>query len=177
MQIGANITRVIPSPVMKQVFHLIQDNNDLHWLGNLLARSINWNGRKSFLPNPGHFQFFGDSWKISTSSPYHMILCLQTAVNFRGGIPVVILLEGEGFVSGLVSRFPGQDLAAEGVIVVSVSYRLNVFGKWRITGQVVCIQVIRISESELSWKFKPSWMLLRASQQRAAQRSNMLRWP
>jgi carboxylesterase type B len=52
------------------------------------------------------------------------------AVNFRGGLPVVILLEGEGFVSGLVSRFPGQDLAAEGVIVVSVSYRLNVFGKF-----------------------------------------------
>lgn len=58
-----------------------------------------------------------------------MIMCLQPAVNFRGGIPVVILLEGEGFVSGLVSRFPGQDLAGEGVIVVSVSYRLNVFGK------------------------------------------------
>jgi carboxylesterase type B len=53
------------------------------------------------------------------------------APKFRGGLPVVILLEGEGFVSGLVSRFPGQDLAAEGVVVVSVSYRLNVFGKSR----------------------------------------------
>ena len=58
-----------------------------------------------------------------------MVLCLQTAVNYRGSLPVVLLLEGEGFVSGLVSRFPGQDLAGEGVIVVSVSYRLNVFGK------------------------------------------------
>ncbi|XP_069687014.1 carboxylesterase 5A [Periplaneta americana] len=52
----------------------------------------------------------------------------ETPPNFRRGLPIVILLEGEGFVSGLVSRFPGQDLAAEGVIVVSVSYRLNVFG-------------------------------------------------
>lgn len=59
---------------------------------------------------------------------YLNIWAPEMAVNFRGGLPVVILLEGEGFVSGLVSRFPGQDLAAEGVIVVSVSYRLNVFG-------------------------------------------------
>jgi hypothetical protein len=67
--------------------------------------------------------------KHCNSFKSHSSLCQQMAVNFRGGLPVVILLEGEGFVSGLVSRFPGQDLAAEGVIVVSVSYRLNVFGK------------------------------------------------
>jgi carboxylesterase type B len=69
------------------------------------------------------------------------------AVNFRGGLPVVILLEGEGFVSGLVSRFPGQDLAAEGVIVVSVSYRLNVFGKskWpQLAELILNVKIIQI---------------------------------
>ena len=127
-------------------FFSIQNKNDLQWLGSLLVRSVSWKVRKSCLPYPSHFQFF---WRfLNASNPYHMILCLQTAVMFRGGIPVVILLEGEGFVSGLVSRFPGQDLAGEGVIVVSVSYRLNVFGKWRRTGRVVCIQVIRIKLSQ-----------------------------
>ncbi|PSN45889.1 Neuroligin-4 [Blattella germanica] len=52
----------------------------------------------------------------------------ESIANYRNGAPVVLFLEGEGFVTGSVSRFPGQDLAAEGVIVVSASYRLNVFG-------------------------------------------------
>ncbi|KAJ9587702.1 hypothetical protein L9F63_018853, partial [Diploptera punctata] len=52
----------------------------------------------------------------------------ESATNYRGGAPVVLFLEGEGFVSGSVARFPGQDMAVEGVIVVSASYRLNVFG-------------------------------------------------
>ncbi|KAF4523098.1 hypothetical protein B566_EDAN003111 [Ephemera danica] len=44
------------------------------------------------------------------------------------GFPVVVFLEGEGFVSGWPGRFPGHELAAEGLVVVSASYRLNVFG-------------------------------------------------
>jgi carboxylesterase type B len=71
------------------------------------------------------------------------------AVNFRGGLPVVILLEGEGFVSGLVSRFPGQDLAAEGVIVVSVSYRLNVFGKSKWTQLAELILSAKVIQTEI----------------------------
>ncbi|XP_049803025.1 carboxylesterase 4A-like [Schistocerca nitens] len=43
-------------------------------------------------------------------------------------LPVLVLLEGEGFVSGSPSRLPAHDLAVEDLIVVSVSYRLNVFG-------------------------------------------------
>ncbi|XP_059479823.1 carboxylesterase 4A-like [Neocloeon triangulifer] len=42
--------------------------------------------------------------------------------------PVVVLFEGDEFVSGWPGRFPGLDLAAEGLVVVSASYRLNVFG-------------------------------------------------
>ncbi|BES94950.1 Carboxylesterase family [Nesidiocoris tenuis] len=48
-------------------------------------------------------------------------------VTYRNA-PVLIFLEGEGFVSGYPGRLPGQDLASEGIVVVSVSYRLNVFG-------------------------------------------------
>ncbi|XP_073990072.1 carboxylesterase 4A isoform X2 [Rhodnius prolixus] len=51
----------------------------------------------------------------------------ESSLNYRNS-PVVIFLEGEGFVTGYPGRFPGQDLAAEGIVIVSVSYRLNVFG-------------------------------------------------
>lgn len=49
-------------------------------------------------------------------------------MNYRNA-PVVVFLEGEGFIAGAPSRFPAQDLAAEGLVIVSVAYRLNVFGK------------------------------------------------
>nr|CAD7407533.1 unnamed protein product [Timema cristinae] len=42
---------------------------------------------------------------------------------------VLVFIEGGGFVSGSVNNFPAQELAAEGVIVVSINYRLNVFGE------------------------------------------------
>ncbi|XP_050705833.1 venom carboxylesterase-6-like [Eriocheir sinensis] len=42
--------------------------------------------------------------------------------------PVVVLMEGELFVTSAPSRFPGQDLAAVDLIVVSFNYRTNAFG-------------------------------------------------
>ncbi|XP_068085152.1 acylcarnitine hydrolase [Anabrus simplex] len=51
----------------------------------------------------------------------------ELQMNYRN-MPVVVFLEGEGFISGSAARFPGQDLAAEGLVVVTVNYRLNVFG-------------------------------------------------
>lgn len=50
-------------------------------------------------------------------------------MNYRNA-PVVVFLEGEGFIAGSPNRIPGQDLAAEGVVIVSVAYRMNVFGKF-----------------------------------------------
>lgn len=52
-------------------------------------------------------------------------------MNYRNA-PVVVFLEGEGFIAGAPSRFPAQDLAAEGLVIVSVAYRLNVFGKYNL---------------------------------------------
>ncbi|GLG96362.1 Esterase FE4 [Gryllus bimaculatus] len=43
-------------------------------------------------------------------------------------LPVVVFFEGQDFVTGAPQRFPGHDLAAEGLVVVAASYRLNVFG-------------------------------------------------
>lgn len=55
-------------------------------------------------------------------------LLFQGATPFRP-VPVVVVLEGRGFVTGSPAQLPAQDLAAEGVVVVTVAYRLNVFGK------------------------------------------------
>ncbi|XP_063218548.1 putative inactive carboxylesterase 4 isoform X2 [Bacillus rossius redtenbacheri] len=45
-------------------------------------------------------------------------------------LPTIVFLEGENFVTGSPSKYPAQDLAAygHGVIVISISYRLNIFG-------------------------------------------------
>lgn len=42
--------------------------------------------------------------------------------------PVIVFLEGEMFSHGNPGKYPAEDLAAEGLVVVSVHYRLNVFG-------------------------------------------------
>ncbi len=57
-----------------------------------------------------------------------LLLLFQGATAFRP-VPVIVMLEGRGFVSGRPSALPAQDLAAEGVVVVTASYRLNVFGE------------------------------------------------
>ncbi|XP_046382309.1 acetylcholinesterase-like [Ischnura elegans] len=58
----------------------------------------------------------------------------NSAGGVRGGtpgrlLPVMVFLEGESFVHGSPARFPAmQELSARGLVVVSVAYRLNVFG-------------------------------------------------
>ncbi|XP_072157494.1 pyrethroid hydrolase Ces2a isoform X2 [Bemisia tabaci] len=42
--------------------------------------------------------------------------------------PVLVFFEGENFAFGSTHRIPGHDLSADGLIIVSVGYRLNVFG-------------------------------------------------
>lgn len=52
---------------------------------------------------------------------------LQNAARF-GPLPVVIFFEGIEFKTSNKIPIPGQDLALENIIVVTVNYRLNVFG-------------------------------------------------
>ena len=42
--------------------------------------------------------------------------------------PVIVFLEGEMFTHSNPSKYSAEDLAAEGLVVVSIHYRLNVFG-------------------------------------------------
>lgn len=45
-----------------------------------------------------------------------------------GGFPVVIVITGEESYDWSSNRISGLDLAAEGIIVVSIQYRTSVFG-------------------------------------------------
>lgn len=59
---------------------------------------------------------------------------IQMPVDFKT-YPVIVFLEGEMFTHSNPGRYPAEDLAAEGLVVVSVHYRLNIFGS-------VCVSII-----------------------------------
>lgn len=43
--------------------------------------------------------------------------------------PVIVYVHGGSFYSNMGRLYPGERLAAEGVIVVTLNYRLGPFGK------------------------------------------------
>lgn len=55
------------------------------------------------------------------------VVLTQMPVDFKT-YPVIVFLEGEMFTHSNPGRYPAEDLAAEGLVVVSVHYRLNIFG-------------------------------------------------
>ena len=55
-------------------------------------------------------------------------MLIQVPVEFKT-YPVIVFMEGEMFTTGNPGKYSAEDLAAEGLVVVSIHYRLNVFGK------------------------------------------------
>ncbi|KAK3931794.1 Acetylcholinesterase [Frankliniella fusca] len=99
------------------------------WNGTLAATSF-----RPACPQPEQTEGLSTGAASDPARPQQDEDCLflnvwspEGATAFRP-VPVIMILEGRGFVSGRPSALPAQDLAAEGVVVVSVSYRLNVFG-------------------------------------------------
>lgn len=60
-------------------------------------------------------------------------LSVHTPGDGRTGLPVLVWVHGGGFVNGSGSSpwYDGAALARRGVVVVSINYRLGVFGFWR----------------------------------------------
>jgi para-nitrobenzyl esterase len=60
-------------------------------------------------------------------------LSVHTPGDGRTGLPVLVWIHGGGFVNGSGSSpwYDGAALARRGVVVVSINYRLGVFGFWR----------------------------------------------
>lgn len=65
--------------------------------------------------------------KISEDCLYLNIWVPETAVKARN-FPVLVVLTGEDNYDWSSNRISGLDLAAEGIIVVTIQYRTNVFG-------------------------------------------------
>ena len=94
-----------------------------------------WTGvrkTKQFSPRPVQSNVFGDMQSRSDGLNED---CLYLNVWASGGkkarnLPVLVYFYGGGFVAGDASepRYDGESMARKGMVVVTVNYRLNVFG-------------------------------------------------
>jgi len=107
--------------------------DDLRWKAPLPAD--NWAGilkTKKFGPQPLQANVFGDMrFRSDTMSEDCLYLNVWTpAKNSKESLPVLVYFYGGGFVAGDGSepRYDGASMAKKGIVVVTVNYRLNIFG-------------------------------------------------
>lgn len=65
--------------------------------------------------------------KTSEDCLYLNVWVPETALKV-GGFPIVVVLSGEDSYDWSTNKVSGLDMAAEGIIVVTIQYRSNVFG-------------------------------------------------
>lgn len=95
----------------------------------------NWNGvlqTKKFGPRPVQGVVFGDmnSRSDGLSEDCLYLNVWTPAKHDTKGLPVLVYFFGGGFVAGDGSepRYDGASMAKKGIVVVTVNYRLNIFG-------------------------------------------------
>lgn len=95
----------------------------------------NWEGvlsTKKFAPRPVQGVVFGDMRSRSDGlSEDCLYLNIWTPANRNTkNLPVLVYFFGGGFVAGDGSepRYDGESMAKKGIVVVTVNYRLNIFG-------------------------------------------------
>ncbi|HEX6226654.1 MAG TPA: carboxylesterase family protein [Chryseolinea sp.] len=96
---------------------------------------VPWKGvlsTKAFGPKPVQAIVFGDmNSRASGMSEDCLYLNIWTpAKRNTAGLPVLVYFYGGGFVAGDGSepRYDGASMAKKGIVVVTVNYRLNIFG-------------------------------------------------
>lgn len=94
-----------------------------------------WSGVKStkaFGPRPVQAVVFGDmnSRSAGISEDCLYLNVWTPAKRNESGLPVLVYFYGGGFVAGDGSepRYDGASMARKGIVVVTVNYRLNIFG-------------------------------------------------
>ncbi len=95
----------------------------------------NWSGvkqTKQFGPRPMQAAVFGDmnSWSDGVSEDCLYLNVWTPADRNTKDLPVLVYFYGGGFVAGDGSepRYNGENMAKKGIVVVTVNYRLGVFG-------------------------------------------------
>lgn len=95
----------------------------------------NWKGvlsTKKFGPRPVQAVVFGDmSSRSDGLSEDCLYLNVWTPAKYdTKGLPVLVYFYGGGFVAGDGSepRYDGASMAKKGIVVVTINYRLNIFG-------------------------------------------------
>ena len=95
----------------------------------------NWKGvlkAKAFGPRPVQTLVFGDmnSRSNGVSEDCLYLNVWTPAKRNTTGLPVLVYFFGGGFVAGDGSepRYDGGSMAKKGIVVVTVNYRLNIFG-------------------------------------------------
>ncbi|MCB9012956.1 MAG: carboxylesterase family protein [Bacteroidales bacterium] len=95
----------------------------------------NWKGvreTKKFGPTPMQTEVFGDmKFRSDTMSEDCLYLNVWSPTKKdKKGLPVLVYFYGGGFVAGDGSeyRYDGASMAQKGIVVLTVNYRLNIFG-------------------------------------------------
>jgi para-nitrobenzyl esterase len=106
---------------------------ELRWKAPVPAES--WKGvkeTKKFGPRPVQGLVFGDmnSWSAGVSEDCLTLNVWTPAKRNSKDLPVLVYFYGGGFVAGDASepRYNGESMAKQGVVVVTVNYRLGIFG-------------------------------------------------
>ncbi|MBC7851197.1 MAG: carboxylesterase family protein, partial [Chitinophagaceae bacterium] len=94
-----------------------------------------WTGikqTKSFSPRPVQSMVFGDMKSRSdglSEDCLYLNVWTPAKRNFKN-LPVLVYFFGGGFVAGdgAEPRYDGESMAKKGIVVVTVNYRLNIFG-------------------------------------------------
>lgn len=97
--------------------------------------ALKWNGirkAREFGPNAMQKNIFGDMmFRASKMSEDCLYLNVWTpAVNNKEKLPVLVYFYGGGYIAGdgSESRYDGETLAKKGIVVVTLNYRLGIFG-------------------------------------------------
>ncbi|WP_026951097.1 carboxylesterase/lipase family protein [Algoriphagus mannitolivorans] len=106
---------------------------ELRWKAPVAADS--WTGvkeTKKFGPRPVQGLVFGDmnSWSDGVSEDCLTLNVWSPAKRNQKDLTVLVYFYGGGFVAGDASepRYNGESMAKKGVVVVTVNYRLGIFG-------------------------------------------------
>ncbi|BAV05300.1 para-nitrobenzyl esterase [Filimonas lacunae] len=100
------------------------------------AAAANWEGvrmAKKFAPKPMQTNVFGDmNSRADSASEDCLYLNVWAPAPAKGKalLPVLVYFYGGGFVAGDASepRYDGESMARQGIVALTVNYRLGVFG-------------------------------------------------